>query len=322
MSGGRAILALGDGRPCLAARARDLRDPVPLRRRPGRPARGDARRPARPLRGPRVARRRPRAAADRAAPAAGRARAVGGRALRRRGGDRRADGRRLERVGSGRETFAAKARLPARARARAATYAPTWGGIALVGEDAERPRPSRGSARASAGCRWTGVWTGTTADLRAFAAALGDAGRGVVRRAAGGSADRLDVIAADPRAREQRRAQAGEARRAARGPRGARCVIPPNARRRIRTRRGPLLALPSWSRRATVMAFWSFGSEVATRAPDRAPARRGASAWRCRGSAIGTSRPRTWRPGEPRDRDVRSARGSRRAGGSLPQALT
>ena len=61
--------------------------------------------------------------------------------------------------------------------------APTWGGIALVGEDdADLDRLL--AERAAKGLSPDGVWTGTGAELRAFADGLGGGGRDLVHRAA------------------------------------------------------------------------------------------------------------------------------------------
>ena len=73
--------------------------------------------------------------------------------------------------------------------------APTWGGIALVGED----RPSLDRLlreRAARGLSIDGIWTGTTDDLRRFADALRAAGAAWFVVLPAGPADRLDVIAA------------------------------------------------------------------------------------------------------------------------------
>jgi alkanesulfonate monooxygenase SsuD/methylene tetrahydromethanopterin reductase-like flavin-dependent oxidoreductase (luciferase family) len=72
--------------------------------------------------------------------------------------------------------------------------APTWAGIALVGEtgdDLDRLL----AERTAKGLSTDGVWTGTAAELRAFVAALGDAGATWFVVLPAGPADRLDVIA-------------------------------------------------------------------------------------------------------------------------------
>jgi len=72
---------------------------------------------------------------------------------------------------------------------------PTWGGIALVGEDdadLERLR----SARLERGLPLDGVWTGTVAGLRAFVDALETVGATWFVALPAGPPDRLDVIAA------------------------------------------------------------------------------------------------------------------------------
>ncbi|MET0800870.1 MAG: LLM class flavin-dependent oxidoreductase [Actinomycetota bacterium] len=92
------------------------------------------------------------------------------------------------------ESFAARsARLRELADGR--VVAPTWGGIALVGED----RPSLDRLlreRAARGLSIDGIWTGTTDDLRRFADALRAAGAAWFVVLPAGPADRLDVIAA------------------------------------------------------------------------------------------------------------------------------
>jgi alkanesulfonate monooxygenase SsuD/methylene tetrahydromethanopterin reductase-like flavin-dependent oxidoreductase (luciferase family) len=84
------------------------------------------------------------------------------------------------------------ARLHALAEGR--EVAPTWGGIALVGEDAddlERLKAERAQRRLSL----DGVWTGTATELRDFGARLQDAGATWFVVLAAGPIDRLDVIA-------------------------------------------------------------------------------------------------------------------------------
>lgn len=89
--------------------------------------------------------------------------------------------------------FAAKAaRLRELADGRA--VAPTWGGIALVGEtaaDLERLL----AERTAKGLPTEGVWTGTAAELRSFVEALGDSGATWFVVIPAGAPDRLDVIA-------------------------------------------------------------------------------------------------------------------------------
>ncbi len=91
------------------------------------------------------------------------------------------------------EGFAAKAaRLRELADGRA--VAPTWGGIALVGEtaaDLERLL----TERTAKGLSTEGVWTGTADELRSFVDALGEAGATWFVVLPAGPSDRLDVIA-------------------------------------------------------------------------------------------------------------------------------
>ncbi len=76
---------------------------------------------------------------------------------------------------------------------------PTWGGIALVGQDrAELDRLV--AARAEKGLSLDGVWTGTSEELRAFVAALEDLGAGWFVVLPVGPPDRLDLIARTLRA--------------------------------------------------------------------------------------------------------------------------
>ena len=73
--------------------------------------------------------------------------------------------------------------------------APTWGGIALVGEDdADLERLL--AARSAKGMSTDGVWTGTGAELRSFVDGLGEAGATWFVVLPAGPADRIDVIAA------------------------------------------------------------------------------------------------------------------------------
>ncbi|MGZ5298083.1 MAG: LLM class flavin-dependent oxidoreductase [Actinomycetota bacterium] len=89
--------------------------------------------------------------------------------------------------------FAAKAaRLRELAGDRA--VAPTWGGIALVGETAEDLERLLTERRAR-GLPTEGVWTGTAAELRSFVDALAEAGATWFVVLPAGPPDRLDVIA-------------------------------------------------------------------------------------------------------------------------------
>ena len=72
---------------------------------------------------------------------------------------------------------------------------PTWGGIALVGED-EADLERLLAARSAKGMSTDGVWTGTGAELRSFVDGLGEAGATWFVVLPAGPADRLDVIAA------------------------------------------------------------------------------------------------------------------------------
>jgi alkanesulfonate monooxygenase SsuD/methylene tetrahydromethanopterin reductase-like flavin-dependent oxidoreductase (luciferase family) len=90
--------------------------------------------------------------------------------------------------------FVAKAgRLRELADGRAVV--PTWGGIALVGEDAADLERLL-AARAANGMSTEGVWTGTGAELRSFVDGLGEAGAAWFVVLPIGPVDRLDVIAA------------------------------------------------------------------------------------------------------------------------------
>ena len=73
--------------------------------------------------------------------------------------------------------------------------APTWGGIALVGEDAADLERLI-TERAAKGLSLDSVWTGTGQELRRFVGVLGEAGATWFVVLAAGPADRLDVIAA------------------------------------------------------------------------------------------------------------------------------
>ena len=89
--------------------------------------------------------------------------------------------------------FAARARR-LRELADGREVAPTWAGIALVGEtaaDLDRLL----DARTAKGLSTDGVWTGTAVELRAFVAALGEAGATWFVVLPAGPPDRLDVIA-------------------------------------------------------------------------------------------------------------------------------
>lgn len=91
------------------------------------------------------------------------------------------------------DVFAAKA-FKLRELAQGREVAPTWGGIALVGEDA-RDLERLETERAERGLSLEGVWTGTSAELASFAARLQDAGASWFVVLPAGPADRLDVIA-------------------------------------------------------------------------------------------------------------------------------
>jgi len=85
------------------------------------------------------------------------------------------------------------ARLKELADGRA--VAPTWAGIALVGEDASDLERLL-ATRAAKGMSTDGVWTGTAAGLRSFVDDLGDAGATWFVVLPAGPPDRIDVIAA------------------------------------------------------------------------------------------------------------------------------
>ncbi len=91
------------------------------------------------------------------------------------------------------ETFVAKAAL-LRERAEGRDVFPTWGGIALVGEDAADLERLVAKREAS-GLSLDGVWTGTTTELRSFVDALEEAGARWFIVLPVGPADRLDLIA-------------------------------------------------------------------------------------------------------------------------------
>jgi alkanesulfonate monooxygenase SsuD/methylene tetrahydromethanopterin reductase-like flavin-dependent oxidoreductase (luciferase family) len=71
--------------------------------------------------------------------------------------------------------------------------APSWGGIALVGED-ETDLASLLKARERAGLSLEGTWTGTAAELRAFAEDLASAGSAWFVVLPVGPDDRLELI--------------------------------------------------------------------------------------------------------------------------------
>jgi alkanesulfonate monooxygenase SsuD/methylene tetrahydromethanopterin reductase-like flavin-dependent oxidoreductase (luciferase family) len=72
--------------------------------------------------------------------------------------------------------------------------APTWAGIALVGETADDLQRLL-TERTAKGLSTDGIWTGTAAELRSFVDALGEAGATWVVVLPAGPLDRLDVIA-------------------------------------------------------------------------------------------------------------------------------
>jgi len=91
------------------------------------------------------------------------------------------------------EAFESKA-IRLRELAEGRDVRPTWGGIALVGEDGpdlERLREERGER----GLSLDGVWTGTASELRSFVDRLGEAGATWFVVLPAGPADRLDLIA-------------------------------------------------------------------------------------------------------------------------------
>jgi alkanesulfonate monooxygenase SsuD/methylene tetrahydromethanopterin reductase-like flavin-dependent oxidoreductase (luciferase family) len=90
------------------------------------------------------------------------------------------------------DAFASKsARLRELAAGR--DVVPTWGGIALVGEDAA-DLDRLVAARTDKGLSLDGVWTGTAEELRAFVAALRDLGAGWFVVLPVGPPDRLELI--------------------------------------------------------------------------------------------------------------------------------
>jgi hypothetical protein len=72
---------------------------------------------------------------------------------------------------------------------------PTWGGIALVGED-DRDLDRLREERERRGLSLDGVWTGTATELRAFVDRLGEAGATWFVVLPAGPPDRLDLVAA------------------------------------------------------------------------------------------------------------------------------
>jgi alkanesulfonate monooxygenase SsuD/methylene tetrahydromethanopterin reductase-like flavin-dependent oxidoreductase (luciferase family) len=90
------------------------------------------------------------------------------------------------------DTFASKA-AQLRALADGRAVAPTWGGIALVGEDdADLRRLLQDRERR--GLPIEGVWRGTASELRSFVDELGSAGATWFVAQPAGPADRLDLI--------------------------------------------------------------------------------------------------------------------------------
>lgn len=74
------------------------------------------------------------------------------------------------------------------------SVAPTWGGVALVGED-DADLERLVASRSEAGRSLDGVWTGTSAELVRFVDDLGDAGATWFVVLPVGPSDRLDLIA-------------------------------------------------------------------------------------------------------------------------------
>jgi alkanesulfonate monooxygenase SsuD/methylene tetrahydromethanopterin reductase-like flavin-dependent oxidoreductase (luciferase family) len=95
--------------------------------------------------------------------------------------------------------FAAAARR-LRELAAGRQVAPTWGGIALVGEDGD-DLDRLLAARSAKGLSTEGVWTGTAADLHRFTNELAEAGASWFVVLPLGPPDRLDLIADTLRAR-------------------------------------------------------------------------------------------------------------------------
>ena len=291
--------------------------PFPPRGGPGAPCsrrRSQAMRCA--VRGPSLAGRRPRAPRSSGPLAAGRARPSSGWgdvsdevlavAARVR--------RRVERVGPRRRRVRGASVERLRELADGRDVAPTWGGSpwwGRIGADlraaARRSRPSEGSrARASGRERPLSCARSPTGSRTAGAAWC------IVLPV--GPTDRLERDRRGRFVREQRSTQAGEEA----GPRdGARRAGTPStpagagAARRPRDR--PSARAARGRAAGTVMAFWSFGSELSDDAADRGAARRAGCGWRCPGSSTATSSRATWRPGEPDHHDlVRCARARRR----------
>lgn len=91
------------------------------------------------------------------------------------------------------DSFTAKA-AQLRELAGDRSVAPTWGGIALVGESAEDLERLL-VERDAKGLPADGVWAGTAPELRSFVEALGEAGATWFVVLPAGPPDRLDVIA-------------------------------------------------------------------------------------------------------------------------------
>jgi alkanesulfonate monooxygenase SsuD/methylene tetrahydromethanopterin reductase-like flavin-dependent oxidoreductase (luciferase family) len=91
------------------------------------------------------------------------------------------------------DVFGAKAAF-LHERAEGRDVFPTWGGIALVGEDAADLERLI-AKRESSGLSLDGVWTGTAAELRSFVDALEELGARWFIPLPVGPADRLDLIA-------------------------------------------------------------------------------------------------------------------------------
>ncbi len=96
--------------------------------------------------------------------------------------------------GLGEDAFAERAALLGRRR-RDRDVAPTWGGIALVGED-PASLDALVADRARAGRSLDGVWVGTAAEFGAFAGRLAAIGASWLVVLPVGPADRIDVIVA------------------------------------------------------------------------------------------------------------------------------
>ena len=132
-----------------------------------------------------------------------------------------------------------------RARGRPRRSRRRGAGIALVGRGRGGPRAAARRRARRRACRPTASGPARPPSSRAFVDALGERGRDVVRRAAGGPADRLDVIAA-ALIGSMNSAELKRAKRAVRGRvLAARDAMPaPNARERVRARSpsGPVAA--------------------------------------------------------------------------------